>query len=99
MATTNTQKQLDLNSMRPGRPVVQVAFAYAQAAEGDSTAHTFTTPFKKVPEVVGVVVVGAIAKALGAVSIKALSATAITITADKGTDAAATVYVTIQGDV
>lgn len=99
MATTNTQKQLDINSLRPGRPVIQVAFAYAQAAEGDSTAHTFTTPFAKTPEVLGVVVVGAIAKALGATAIKALSSTGITITADKGTAAAATVYVTLQGNV
>jgi hypothetical protein len=98
MAITSSQKQLDINSMRPGRPIVQVEFEYAEADTGEAV-HTFTQGFAGVPDLVGAISVAATGVTCSAPLIRGLTATTLTVDVEKATDAVAKALINLQGRV
>lgn len=99
MAVTTEQIQAEINSLRPGRPIVAVDFAYAAGDDGASGLHVFTQGFKETPDVISLSVQGILPITLGAVSVSSISSTNTAITLDKGTSVAASVRLLLQGEI
>lgn len=99
MSVTTSQIQAEINSLKPGRPVVAVDFDYAAGDDGASGLHVFDTAFSGTPDVIAISVEGVLPITLGAVSVSSISSTNTAITLDKGTSVAASVRLLLQGEL